>query len=189
MKLSDIHDQNRSHLPVLEGLAGMLKVEKVLELGPGRLSTPLFLNRDIFKDLILLESYENNPDYAMEIKKELGWKDGILDHRWQIHFPISGHNTVKQLVNEVDLHFFDLCLIDDSQTIEERARTIEIITSKPAFNTMTVIHDFEHKEYQEAVNTKNKVFGINDILPYTALVWEGEFWTWEKCDELLQRVR
>jgi hypothetical protein len=53
-----------THIPVLVGVATLLEVRCVLELGVGRYSTPLFLNRDVFPSLTQLDSLEDDPGWA-----------------------------------------------------------------------------------------------------------------------------
>src|SRR5213083_1622075 len=49
-----------THLPILVGIARLLKVKRVLELGCGQYSTSTFLDRSAFPDLITLHSLEND---------------------------------------------------------------------------------------------------------------------------------
>lgn len=58
-----------THVPVIIGLARILTIKNVLELGAGEYSTPLFLNRRAFPSLISLHSYENNASYAQSVKR------------------------------------------------------------------------------------------------------------------------
>ncbi len=58
-------------MPVLLGLAHLINVTRVLELGAGQFSTPLFLNRYVFPNLTILHSLENDLLWATRITKAI----------------------------------------------------------------------------------------------------------------------
>ena len=56
----------------LVGLGLNFKIRRVLELGAGYNSTPLFLNRDAFREVIELVSLEDDPEWLQRVKERIG---------------------------------------------------------------------------------------------------------------------
>src|SRR5437868_6150649 len=56
-----------THIPVLVGLAQLLRVERVLELGCGQYSTLTFLQPAVFSNLVKLQSIENDSAWVDKV--------------------------------------------------------------------------------------------------------------------------
>jgi hypothetical protein len=59
-----------SHAEALKAFAKFTKVTSVIEFGAGMGSTPLFLNREFYQDLISLVSLEHDPTWAKTAKTD-----------------------------------------------------------------------------------------------------------------------
>lgn len=176
MKLSEVNNGSSSHLAVLSEIANFIKVEEVLELGTGVLSTSLFLNTQYYPDLIILDSYENNEAYFNTMRGKFS------DCRLFLELT---NLSIADAVEPLSLVNYDLCLIDDSTTIEERSKTIQVVTAKCTDTILMVIHDFEHQAYINAVNPNLNVNSIKAILPHTALVWSKDSIVWSETKSKL----
>lgn len=187
MKLSEITDNSSSHIPVLEGIPQIIPIKSVLELGSGEISTRLFLDKNgPYKDLLHLESYEDNPNYAQEIQALFP----IMPHNWVYH--ADGVAVALQISN-VNLNDFDLCFIDDSSSVESRVKTIKAIVSKFNTDCLIVVHDTDYEQYLSACNAAFNnylMYSICDVLPYTTLLYKNNSNTWnrDKCLKLKEII-
>lgn len=148
-----------THLPILIGLGRVLKIERVLELGTGRYSTPTFLDRSIFPSLVKLTSVENSPD----------WGPTILDERLDVNLVIG---KMASFVGGMGLESYDLIFVDDSETMEDRTATIRAISDRRPRRPIVVIHDFEIEAYQQAAKFLHR-FIFTAFTPQTGVVWNG----------------
>jgi hypothetical protein len=155
-----------THLPVLIGLSRLLAVKRVLELGCGKYSTLTFLNKDIFPVLEVLDSFENDLEWANEMK-EITRGDPRIKIRL-IDKPMS------EIVPQIDFQEYDLIFVDDSVTVDERTRTIYEIAKRKTAVKAVVIHDYENKSYREAAKEFSYRFKFDALNPNTGLVWNGE---------------
>ncbi len=80
MNLKKSRPGHASHVPVLVYLASMYTIETVVEIGSGPISTRLFLDRDCFKDLKSLISYEHREGWYKKVSNLIG-EDERLDYR------------------------------------------------------------------------------------------------------------
>ena len=80
MKLKKSRSGTASHVPVLVSLARMFTIETVVEIGSGPISTRLFLDREYFKDLKSLISYETREGWYKKVKSLID-DDERLDYR------------------------------------------------------------------------------------------------------------
>ncbi len=180
MKLSEIGSNNSySHIPILEGLLNFKKIERVLELGCGTVSTPFFLSS--YPDLKYMLSIENNPPWGEQIRNSLPFNPV-----WELRIK---EEPVAQTVLTIDLTNFDLCLIDDALAVTDRVNTIGAVTAKYTNNILIVIHDYEQPGYAGAVRGDLQSYNFHQVLPNTGLVWAGDVWSHVKCEELLEFIR
>jgi hypothetical protein len=128
----------------LIGLARLREVRSVLEFGCGHYSTLTFLNASAFPHLERLHSIENDDTWAQTVQEAAG-----NDFRWRLQL-VEG--DISGWVAHLDLESFDLILIDDSKTSEQRAATIRAVAAKAPKHPWTVIHDFEFEEYRRAAS-------------------------------------
>lgn len=153
-----------THVPVLIGLAIILKPKRIVEFGSGIYSTLTFLNNAVFTELTQFDSYENDRQWFMHVV-ELVPKE----HQTSLHLT---EGAVHSVVEASALQGYDLIFVDDSRNSLQRAETIERIvecqTSSPI-----LIHDFEHKIYQKATKNVSHMFIFSALNPNTGIVWNG----------------
>ena len=154
-----------THVPVLIGLAGLRRIERVLEFGCGHYSTLTFLNRAAFPDLKELHSVENDRSWAETIRAEV--KD---DGRCAIKVETG---PMCNAVAAFDLNAFDLVLVDDSQTAVERAETIRALADVQPSNPWILVHDYEVPDYQNAASGFKHRFAFKAYNPHTAVVFNS----------------
>jgi hypothetical protein len=107
-----------THIPILIALSELTAVKTVIEFGSGLYSTPLFLDRSIFPNLDVLCSHENDKSWVHKIKRRC--KDrrlGLVEVEGPIH----------SVAAKTDFSTCDICFIDDSVAIADRAKTIEAV--------------------------------------------------------------
>ena len=151
-----------THVPVLIGLAALRPIERVLEFGCGRYSTRTFLKRSVFPDLKELQSVENDADWAATICEAI--KD---DSRCVVTF-VSG--AMCDAVRAFDLETFDLILVDDSTSAQQRAATIRALSNLHPLTPWLVIHDYEVEEYRRASLEFKQRFTFKAYNPHTGLI-------------------
>lgn len=149
-----------THLPILVALAKMCNVRRVLELGSGTFSTPLYLNRGVFPDLEMLVSYEDDPEWLDVVMDAVG-KDVRLDLRMV--------EAVRNAIPD-DLSRFDLIFVDDSRTTAERSTTIANI-AQACPSGLVVIHDFEQRRYRIAARGFTHRFVFSTFTPQVGVCW------------------
>lgn len=152
-----------THVPVLVGLARLIKVERVLELGCGNYSTPLFLNRNAFPDLIGLDSIDNDPHWADQMAPWIGG-----DPRGKLTV-VTG--AISHALEGVQLQNYDLILVDDSTDVDQRAATIGQVASNCSPSSIVVIHDYEIRTYRDAARAFQKRFAFTALNPSTGVGW------------------
>lgn len=155
-----------THVPVLIGLASLRRIERVLEFGCGHYSTKTFLNRAAFPNLKELHSVENDPVWAEEITEETK-----ADTRGKLHITNS---SICDAVLNFDLETFDLILVDDSKTADQRATTIRTLSAFHPSNPWLLIHDYEVADYQSAAAAFKHRFTFKAYNPQTGFVSNSE---------------
>jgi len=155
-----------THIPVLLSLAQAIKVEKVLELGCGHYSTLTFLNPTAFPFLVLLESWETDQAWQDRISAAVG---NDLRVRTRL---VRGE--IRSLIEQTDLDDYDLILVDDSTSAEERTATIGAISARQPKKAVVAIHDFEIQAYRDAAGAFLNQFIFKALNPQTGVVWNGE---------------
>jgi predicted O-methyltransferase YrrM len=159
-----IHDAYASHLCLLSELGGIRDgVKRVLELGSGIYSTPLFLNKEFYPYVIEVVSIEHNPDWADIVRAK------CPDDRLKL---IVVPEPTETYLETLDLDSFDLIFVDNSDSFERRIKTIEYL-GRVCTDSLVVFHDFQFEPYQEsAMDFPNKI--IDKRSPtHTAIAWKG----------------
>jgi hypothetical protein len=156
-----------THVPVLVGLGSIRRIERVLEFGCGHYSTTTFLRRSVFPDLKELHSVENDPSWAATIRET------VKDDARSVVTVVDG--AMSDAVRKFDLDTFDLIMVDDSTTAEERTATIRTLASLLPENPWVVIHDYEVDEYRRACAGLKQQFTFKAYNPQTGLVANSEF--------------
>lgn len=152
-----------SHVPVLLGLARLLTVRRVLELGAGYYSTSVFLNREAFGDLQALHSVEDDPVWAAEMYKALGG-----DPRAVL---LSVPAPVREALSWIWIPYHDFIFVDNSTLIAERAATIRRLSEQCGASTVVVVHDYEQNVYQETAAGFRNRFAFTALTPNTGVAW------------------
>ena len=156
-----------THVPVLIGLAALRRIERVLEFGCGHYSTKTFLKRSVFPDLKVLHSVENDPHWAQTIRET------VKDDTRSVVTVVDG--AMAAAVRTFDLETFDLILVDDSTSADQRAATIHTLCDLNPSNPWLVIHDYEVEEYQRASSALKQRFTFKAYNPHTGLLANSEF--------------
>lgn len=149
-----------THLPVLIGLARVRRIRRVLELGSGIHSTPLFLNKQVYPDLDFLVSLEDDPAWFETVRSAAG-HDSRLDLR-KVAAVSSGIPA--------DISEFDLIFVDDSRTCAERTSTIVKVHERIP-SGIVAIHDFEQRSYRRAARLFAHHFVFGSLTPQVGVVW------------------
>lgn len=165
-----------SHLPTLLAVGRLAQPAHVLELGCGRFSTASFLDRRYFPSVASLHSVEDNASWAKDVENRL--KDDPRLH-------LQSVASVEEFVRNSDISAYDLILIDDSSTPEQRARTIRQVLKKASRHSVIVVHDIEQPEYWPVVPEDALVFNLSALYPTTGVIGSGRI---ERGD-LMRAVR
>lgn len=145
-----------SHLPILIGIGTKARIRRVLEMGSGSFSTPLFLNRGVFPDLVELVSVERDPE----------WTQKTLSSS-------AGDTRITLTPDEpVDRSKFDLIFIDSAHGVE-RVEALKQLAAQTAITGLVVIHDSEVPLYREQFNLFPNCLDITAYDPSTAVLWHG----------------
>jgi hypothetical protein len=170
-----------THVPVLIGVAGLRKVERVLELGCGNYSTKTFLNRAAFPHLKELQSIENDPAWGQTIR------DAVKhDSRCRVNIV---DRAMADAVSKFDLEQFDLIFVDDSTSAEQRSATITALSALHPQNPWLLIHDYEVPDYQRAAAGFKNKFVFKAYNPETGLVFNLRNEGQTDLRELEQRLK
>jgi len=154
-----------THLPVLFGLAQILRPRHVLEFGSGLYSTPVFLDRRVFRDLISLDTYESDPAWLTEVQRLLH-----CDDRVTIHPIIGGMYNLHELRR---LDAYDLIFVDNSMDWRERVKTIDWISDCRPTNSVVLVHDFEFDPYRLAAKRFRHRHVVKALNPATGVLWNS----------------
>lgn len=154
-----------THLPVLVALARCLSVRRVLEFGAGTYSTPAFLDRAAFPNLVKLRSIEDDAEWCETVRKRVH-----DDPRFELDLvstPMSGN--VATAMSDT----YDLIFIDDSQVVDDRARTIREVTLRCDPRSIVVIHDYEVEAYRRASESMTHRFRVSAVDPNVGICWNA----------------
>lgn len=158
-----------SAIPVLILMQMLLRPKKVLELGAGKYSTPIFLSRDLYPSLIQFDSFENGPAfYQKECRDMFGPNSGV----YKLHLIGPPHKFMAKIVHDMDTTIYDLILVDDSGDQVGRAQTVRFVTVGAGLNSVLLIHDFENPNYSGAVQGDFTKFIFKSIFPYVGVLWK-----------------
>jgi predicted O-methyltransferase YrrM len=167
-----------THGPVLVGLARLREVRRVLELGSGLVSTPMFLDRAAFPVVDELVSYEDDPAWAARVAEHAG-----ADERLRLHVVASVPDAVPD-----DLDGFDLVLVDDSLTYADRARTVRAVAARRPAGAVVAIHDYEHRQYAAAARGFDAVHRVRSFTPQVGVAWFGDAIAASQLEDLQRRI-
>ncbi len=155
-----------SHVPVFHALAPVFKPRRILELGSGLNSTPMFLDRTVFGTVEFLQSVENNPVWHTIVSDSIQ-----KDDRFNYHL-IEGE--VAPFAALLDIPAYDWVFFDDSMSGAERCATIRAVGPLMPTSSLAIVHDFEEVQYQEAVaDVFDNAFCFDLLNPCTGVAWRG----------------
>jgi predicted O-methyltransferase YrrM len=160
-------DPYATHVPVLAGLARLMIVRRVLELGCGPFSTTTFLDRTAFPHLTSIDSYETSPDWVNWVRRIPGVGD---DRRLHVHL---ADGEMARAVRRIDFDAYDLVLVDDSTDMASRCRTIREVVKRAAPNAVIAIHDFEIREYRRSARGPHHSYAFTALVPHTGVLSQG----------------
>jgi hypothetical protein len=152
-----------THLPLLLGLARILKIHRVLEFGSGIHSTLTFLDRSAYPDLQAIVSWETDPDWQARVE-DAARHDARLKLCLRPE-PLELTGEELRLLNP------DLVLVDNSTTIAGREATIAQLARLAPALPPVVIHDFEVAPYRRAARGFPHRFECSAFCPSTGVVW------------------
>lgn len=167
-----------SHIPIFKALAPIFKPRRILELGSGMCSTPMFLDREIFPDLEMLVSIENDPAWADIVR------GATNDDRLDLVL-IDG--LVADYAKLLFIHQFSLVFFDDSRSGAERCETIRAVGPLMPDGALAVIHDYEEQQYQDASMVFDHQFIFDWLNPCTGVCWNGDVDYTVQLEELRSR--
>lgn len=142
-----------SHIPLL---LMNRDVNSVLELGMGKYSTSLFLDKNLFPDLHNLVSVESNSD----------WAASSSDDR---HHILLYPEPIEHLLDTLVFDDFDLIFVDNSDSADRRIATLKYVSSRRPSTSKVFVHDWER--YHDAVTGYEYAIVDDRQLPHSALVW------------------
>ena len=154
-----------THAPVLIGLAENFIINKVLELGSGNISTSIFLNSSIYKNLVNLTTYENNKVWYNYIKKK-----HKKNSKWNFVYSNLEIFAALKKADEINKSY-DLVFVDDSNTSNLRSLTIKHTVNIK--NTFFIVHDYENNAYKEELKDFKNIFIVDSLTPQTAILYNG----------------
>lgn len=155
-----------THVPIIKALAPVFNPRRILELGSGLFSTPLFLDRSVFPDLEFLLVIENDISWFDVVRERIG-DNPHIDYRL-----IDG--AVAPVAAILNIEAFDFIFIDDSRSGTERCATIRAVAPLMPSNTIAVIHDYEEQQYQEASLAFDHQFIFDKWNPACGVCWNGD---------------
>jgi predicted O-methyltransferase YrrM len=176
-----------SHVPVLKGLAKLLEIRRVLELGSGHFSTGTFLDRECFPNLELLCTVENDWNWYGQIREKYGDDPRFCSVCYGGDMVGAVRIVWKGTTVKVPVPNYDLIFIDDSVKPNERAATIrEVVQRYNRRHTVVVIHDFETPAYQKAAKSiPSQYVYSNPPLPSTGVLWDKASLTVKEIERVL----
>jgi hypothetical protein len=151
-----------THIPVLVACARLFRPSRILELGSGFYSTPLFLNRQIFPDVVEVCSLENDPVWFQTLS-------GVEDPRLKRRLVEGPMHTA---VAKMDLSGFDVIFVDDSNHARHRRRTLQSLRQAVG-RQVIVVHDVDQWRIRFATNSFPNHHIMHGITPQTAVVWDA----------------
>lgn len=155
-------DPYASHIEFLKTQGG--EASRVLELGSGLHSTPLFLNREFFPHVIEVRSVEHIQVWADRVAE-------ICQGDTRLNLVVVPE-PIEDYLRTIDLEDFDLIFVDNSECWQNRVKTIEYL-GEHVVTSEVIIHDFEHKFYQDAARAFTSKIVDTTQTPHTAAMWKN----------------
>lgn len=122
-----------SHREMLADIARAYQIRSVVEFGLGAYSTDVFLNREVYKNLRVLITFEHDMSYVLDSLKNAPRGATLRDRRWRIILCHYGEFASALMTTP------DLCFIDSGPTLERRA---ELCGALHPGAGIYVLHDY-----------------------------------------------
>lgn len=151
-----------THMPILMGLAGIVRPKRVLELGSGMCSTPQFVNKETFPTIEFLHSLEDDAAWADKVQQAIGADNPRC--------MLERVPSVPGWADKAELNSYDLIFVDDSTTIVGRTSTLRAVIAKASPNAVVVVHDFEIRSYQRVVPADVTQLVVPAFKPMTGII-------------------
>lgn len=153
-----------SHVPALIVCAAVIRPRRVLELGCGLYSTPLFLDSNYWPSLQHITSVETDGQWFQRVVSLLGH-----DPRWK---PQLVNTTVAQWLRSDqgshDIGKYDLIFVDDSASVPQRSATLSALFSiNPG--CPVVVHDAEQWLFRRQVWAHRPYVIFDGFTPQTGV--------------------
>lgn len=156
-------DAYGSHVPFLTWVGHHIRpIRHILELGAGRYSTPLWLDRGVFPNVVKVVSVEHDTQ----------WLPQITDQRLQV---VTTNDVAAYAEALLNVDPYDLVFVDNGQAEEDRIRAIDAVMWLPGI-PLVVLHDWENKRYRAAAEGHYDWAITDDATPRTALLIRRSGW-------------
>ena len=157
-------DKAGSHLPLLKKIANKKHICRVIEFGSGYFSTGCFLDKNIFKYLEILVSFESQKEWYDKVYSRLKEERLVLIHK----------NEQESLDLSLQYAPVDLVFVDGKSG---KMRVPTALYSKKLSN-ITVLHDANDNDYKEAISSFRYKYIYKKIKPHTAVLSDSDNLLW-----------
>ena len=158
------HNDYATHVPILVGIASAIRVERILEFGSGMYSTLTFLNRQVFPDVLHVDSVESDPEWMSKVSAAAKG-----DPRLRIRLV---EEPIQRVLREIHLNSYDFILVDSSTDAGRRASLIRELAARQDFSALVAVHDFEIGLYRAAAKGFRHVVQYTAYNPCTGILWQ-----------------
>ena len=155
-----------THIPILLALSSLFRPQRILEIGSGLHSSPMFLDKTSFPTVSALHSIENDQEWARQVCAVCA-SDGRFSMT-TVDGPMSGY------IGTASVNDYDMIFIDDSLTSEARSETIREVVQQNPPHSLIVIHDFQERQYQVAARGMQNTFVFDALVPQVGVLWNGD---------------
>ena len=152
-----------THVPYLVGVVAITGPRRVLELGSGIFSTLTLMDSTVCPSIESLDSFEDDLEWFQSMGERLGG-----DRRANLQLV---QTPLASAVESMDLDRYDLILVDNSRTCEERTRTLRSVFSRWKCLNVVMVHDFEIADYRRAASCPLKRITFKAYSPCTGVLW------------------
>jgi hypothetical protein len=167
--------------------ATIIRPQRVLELGCGLYSTPLFLDSNCWPALQEITSVETDGQWLQRLASRLGH-----DPRWR---PQLIETTVAQWLrserNNLDISGYDLIFVDDSAGVLQRSETLRALLSQNP-SCPIVVHDVEQWRLRRRVWARRPYVIFDAFTPQTGVCncrGKAELLMLKRANAVLQTFR
>jgi hypothetical protein len=160
-----------SHVPILVGIGKSFTIRRILEIGAGGYSTPLFLNRNVFPSVEELVSVERDLEWMKKMSDEL------RDSRILLMDQEPG----------TELERFDMIFVDNAYSLY-RANEIKNFSERPSLRAIVVVHDSENSMYKTEIEKFNFFYDFGAYDPDTSAMWNGKLAPWEQMLPVFESI-